>query len=90
VNLVYIGQTGRPRSVKCNALWTKGKTLSQKIAATPAISSFNRTSRLEIRVTITYAIRPVSVCVPGKNEHFLLVLNLLIIFKLKLLLDLKL
>jgi len=26
--LFYIGQTGRPCPMKCNALWTKSKTLS--------------------------------------------------------------
>jgi hypothetical protein len=25
--LTFIGQTGRPRPVKCNALWKKGKAL---------------------------------------------------------------
>jgi len=47
VDSVFIGQTGRPLSVKCNALWTKGKTLFHKMTATLAVSSFNGTSRLE-------------------------------------------
>jgi len=47
VDLVFIGQTGSPLSVKFNDLWTRGKTLSHKMKANSAVSSFKLTPRLE-------------------------------------------
>jgi len=47
LRLTYIGQTGSPGPVECNALWTKVKTLSHsgtgkgiKIKVTTTLSSY--------------------------------------------------
>jgi len=49
LTLTYIGQTGRPGPVTCNALWTKVKTLSHsgtgkgiKMKVTTTLSSYIR------------------------------------------------